>query len=257
LKNIIKEPLLHFLLLGGALYIFYTFNTLYDTPSATQNSQKTTLCKEQIDQLQKSFTKEFGKKPSPQMTALLVQQEQTKELLLNEAYRRKLYKEDKRVQKLLLDKMHFLLNAAIQTKEPTENALREYYKKHIKEYSKRENISFYRLHFAKLTKKQREDFYNLAHTLQDFSDFQKISDMPVKNIQKSFGNYFLQQILQLQKGVLSHAIPSKEGYEFVYITDYNTSTPYSFDTVEERVRRDYIYNKETAVYKELLEKMQQ
>jgi len=250
-KNIIKEPLLHFLLLGAILYFFYTLNAVETTPNAVQK-QQILITKEQIAQLEKEFIDEFGQTPCASVIELLIDQKATKEILLNEAYKLKLYKEDKEIQKLLLQKMHFILNAATEQKEPTQKELLRYYKEHIKDYSKRQSISFYFIHFPHLSQEQRQAFYKLAASLKDFKDFQQLKEQTQQEIKERFGSLFLTKITRLRKKVLSHAIPSKDGLEFVYITDYSITDPYSFEDVEDRVYQDYLQEQKNERYDKML-----
>ncbi len=252
MKNIIKEPLLHFLVLGALLYIFYTLNATDTQPKDVMQKATITLNKNNIEQLQKEFTQTFHRSPSPQMMQLLIKNEIQKEILLHEAYKLKLYKEDKAIQKLLLQKMHFILNAATKPKEPSEEQLHNYYTKHIKEFSQRENISFYAINFTSLTKEAQKKFYTLVKETSNFHDFKYYKQRTPQEIRKEFGTYFLQKILQLPKQTLSHAIATKNGIAFVYITDYNTTTPYSFDAVQERVYKDYLQEKKHLLLQKLL-----
>ena len=252
MKNIIKEPLVHFLVIGAVLYLFYTLNATDKPSSNAVQKQKIIITQSKIRQLKKNFTQEFAQTPSKTITQLLIEQEATKEILLNEAYKLQLYKEDKEIQKLLLQKMHFILNAATKQKEPTQKELLTYYQKHLKDYSKRSAISFYDIHFAQLSKEQRKTFYKLAARLKDFQAFQQLKEQTQQEIQERFGSLFLTRMQRLPKEVLSHAIPSKDGLEFVYITDYRVTEPYPFEDVEDRVYQDYLQAQKKMLYDKML-----
>lgn len=238
MKNIIKEPLLHFLLLGGLLYYLYTLNAVKEV-SPINKKENIYISKEKINLLTKKFEKNFEVNATTDIVSLLILQEQRKNMLLKEAYKLKLYRDDKKVDEILLKKINFIINAEAKTKEPTEKRLQEYYKKNINNYSKREMISFYIIQFHQLPKQKSEQFYMLIKNLKDFHTLKQVKMKTVPELKATYGSYFADKIIKLKKSSWSKAIPTKSGIAFIYICDYEVSQAYLFDDVEERVYEDY------------------
>jgi len=238
LKNIIKEPLFHFLLLGGLLYYFYTLNAVDDV-SPINKKEEIYLSKEKVDLLSKEFEKEYEVNATKDIVSLLILKEQNRDVLLKEAYKLKLYKDDKKIDDILLKKMNFIINAAINSKEPSEKILREYYEKNIKDYSQKETMSFYIIEFHHLSKQKSAEFYTLIKPLKDFHTVKQVKSKTAQEHKDIYGTYFADKITKLKKGTWSKALPTKSGMAFIYISDYRVLQPYLFDEVEERVYEDY------------------
>jgi len=238
LKNIIKEPLLHFLLLGGLLYYFYTLNAV-DEISPINKKEVISLSKEKIKHLIKKFEKEYDVRVTKNIVSLLILKEQEKDVLLKEAYKLQLYKDDKKIDDILLKKMDFIINAEANTKEPTEEILQKYYEQNLNDYSQREAMSFYIIEFHHLLKQKGEQFYTFIKNLKDFHTLKQLKNKTPQKLKETYGFYFTDKITKLKKNSWSQALPTKNGLAFVYISDYRVSQPYLFDEVEDRVYEDY------------------
>lgn len=232
-KKILLEPLLHFLLLGTLIYLYYNFT------QQTQTKPQIIITKQDIQQLKKNFVQKFSQQPTPTIINALIQKEIQNKILIKEANKLELDKGNKESKNSLIKKMNFILNAKSAIQEPTEQELREYYLKHKTDYARKTSFSFYFIHFNNLNKSQSDDFYSLLQFADKRQIAKKINDKSTSWLKKEFGNYFTIKLLLLQKGVWHKAIHSNKGMEFVYITDYNTTDILPFDDVQERVYNDY------------------
>jgi hypothetical protein len=238
LKNIVSEPLLHFLLLGSLIYVYYTFTQ--QTQNTSQNKSLIIVNKQDIQHLSTSFTSKLSQKPTPVIVNALIQKDIQDKILVNEAYALGLDKENPQTKDALQKKMNFIINAESNIQEPSETQLKEYYFKNKQDYSVKTSFSLYFIHFDhQLKDSQNNYFYKLLPFIEKEKIAKKINNKSRQWLKKEFGNYFVQQLLLMKKGFWSKAIYSKNGMEFVYITKYLTTTPLPFDDVQERVYNDY------------------
>lgn len=256
IRNFIKEPLVHFLLLGGLIYFFYSLNAVKQTISPQQQKQQISLDKSEINELKRNYEHKFHQTADKKMLSSLYKNAIKKKILLQEAYKLELYKNDKNIEKILLKKMHFIINAAASQTQPDETQLKDYYTKNIKDYAKRENISFCIIHFESLSNNAQKDFYQLLRQSNDFTACKQENNQTKKQLIQKYGNYFANKIFQAKKGAWLPAVHSKNGLEFVYISDYKTQTPYPFEEIEERVLRDYQTQYKSEKRKKVLQQMQ-
>lgn len=246
---------MHFLLLGGFIYLFYSLNAEDQTVTPKQPQQQIFISQSEISELKRSYENEFHQKPDARTLSALVKQAIEKKVLLQEAYGLELYKNDKEIEKILLKKMHFIINAPASQTQPDETQLKAYYQTNIKDYSQRESISFCTIHFDSLSKKAQEDFYQILLRSEQKPACNLEKKQSKEQIEKKYGNYFTNKIFQAKKATWLPALPSKTGIEFVYINEYETKEPYPFEEVEERVYQDFQTQQKQENYKKTRKQM--
>jgi len=256
IRNFIREPLVHFLLLGAFIYLFYSLNAVDKNAPVQNQKQEISLGKNEINELKRSYASEFHQKPDASILSALIKKALEKKILLQEAYGLELYKNDTKIDNILLKKMHFILNSTASQTQPDESELKAYYTQHIKDYSQRKNISFYLIHFDSLSKKAQKDFYELLQKSSNFSAYKEIKKQTKEQIRSRFGNYFTTTIFQAKKEKWLPALPSKKGLEFVYLVDYDTLEPYPFEEVQERVLQDFQTQRRAKSRQKTLKQMQ-
>jgi phosphoenolpyruvate synthase/pyruvate phosphate dikinase len=254
ISYIVREPLIHFLLIGGVIYLFFS--------SAEEKKSNTTvvthpiaLSKDEVLQRQKEYEQLFQTKTDIQLEEAIRSQLYHKKLLLQAAKDLQLIESDPLIQKRLLEKMRAILHKKTEIEEPTEQQLYDYYKNHIQEYSKREKISLYRVHFDKLKQKEAAKLYKFLQNIEpQVLQLQQHNFTP-QQLEEKFGSYLKKQILLAQKKEWLEAIPSKDGWEFVYIDGYTTKEPYSFEDVQGRVYRDYKEDQMQSSFEQEIQKL--
>ena len=201
IQKFLHEPLVHFLIFGGCIYIYYQIISpnQVETAQAFQK-QKVVLNKEEIAKLQQDYEQEFHKTPNPTILTLLQQQLYRKKVLLKEAYALQLYKNDKKIDALLLQKIDFILQKQESAKDIDESDLQKYYHKHIQDYSHRKSISFLHIHFANLTQKEQNKIYKLLQYAPKLKGVEKEIKRDKESLQKEYGNYFTQKLFRAKKG---------------------------------------------------------
>ena len=251
MKKVLKEPLIHFLLLGSLIYSFYIY-----TQEPTQTTQEEIkLQAYEIRALKDRYKKENHKDINSEELKVYSAQALYEKKLLNEAYALNLYKESQEISQILLKQMKFIRHNRSLFIEPTEEELLAYYKKNTQEYSHTDKISFSHIYFLNAKDRDVKKTYEIATTVGIdpnkagyFGDASSISnyldDLTQDEIQKSFGKYFAKQLFSLKSNVWHKAIHSKHGVHLVYIRSKVIGEPYPFDDVLERVYQDFLQEKQ-------------
>lgn len=255
-KEFLKEPLLHFLLLGGAFYVYFTLVHKEEEVS----TKLIILSSYELQELKNSYKKEYKKEADKKILNILIAKKYYDTVLLDKAFSLKIAQNDRVVTQRLLKKMQFVMQDRSQFKEPTQEELYAYYKKNREDYSHIKKISFSSVYFHNDKDKRIASTFALltiakvkSNDAEGFSDSSPLPSM-VQNasreeIEKNYGKYFAKKLFRAKSGLWHKAIHTKNGVRIVYIFDKKGTKPYDFDTVESRVYRDYI-NEELRVLKE-------
>jgi hypothetical protein len=263
IKKILYEPFFHFLLLGGVIYLYYDAVSV-QAPQNTQKSIKVSSF--EVSQLQTSYKNMWHRDANDAELKAMIKEYYHNNIISDEALTLELEKSDLVIMQRLIEKMKYILSNSSKLKEPSEDELKTYYKKHLDNYLKPEKISFSHIYFKQLSKKQREFIKNLfeadaisakdAHFFGDsFDGKSSIEDMDFLTCKEKFGNYFTTRIFALATHRWSDDIRSKMGVHFVYVDKKSAKETYSFDEIEYRVYNDYIADQKRESYNKAFKKI--
>jgi len=244
MDRVLKEPLVHFLIIGGLFYLYF------DTTKKSQNQPK----KIEIAIL-KYDLKQLEHQSSLDDKALLMEYLKYKKALLEDAYALELSRDDAKIQKMLLQKREFILNANAKVKEPTQEELKEYYKKHPKDFSKLLGFDLLVLKFDPKVDKQVIDKLLLFGDLKKAKDIKSYKDIDKESASKKFGRYALLKISQTPQDHWSEPIHLQDGTYLFYVTDKKTDKLKEFEDVQGDVYREYLYTKRLQKLKEAYKQM--
>jgi hypothetical protein len=221
LKFLLSEPLVHFLLLGALLYAFYDLK-----------SKDTVLISiEKKVQLQKERNE----------SNTSVSFRTYEQVLLQEAYRLGLEKQDSYISQRLIKQMEFILQGSQNFVEPSEETLYKFYKENIKEYSEIKILSFHYLSFdanqSKLLKKSQRILATVNPST--CTNCVYLKNQSEESLTKLFGNYFTRILFTQFSKEWSKSIPSNGKNYLVYVDKKEVLKPFAFNEVEGRVYRDY------------------
>ncbi len=261
-KDFLKEPLLHFLLLGALVYGYFLL------VSAQQESAKkiVQISAYERQELQNMYEKSYAKKASKEILDVLIAQKYYDAVLLDKAFSLQLAKNDALVRERLLKKMQFLMQERSKFHEPSQEELHKYYEQHIQEYSHIKSISFSSIFF------HNEKDKRIAQTMRILSNvkvesslakgFSEASKLPYheenvsyEEVKRKYGKYFAKKLFMLRQGVWHKAIHAKDGMRIVYIDNKKVTQAYDFESVESRVYADYIQEENTQLKKQAYEKI--
>ncbi len=152
LARLLREPLTHFVLLGGALFLLYGLVRADPTPvAAAPRARVVQLGAAEIETLRGSYAAAWKREPSPAELADLAQTFLSEEILYREATTLGLDVDDEVVRRRLIEKMTVLVRPQAAPGEPSEAQLQRWYEVYRHRFRQPARIWFEQLYFdAKL-----------------------------------------------------------------------------------------------------------
>ncbi len=240
-----REPLLHFLLVGAALYGVHrwTASEAVDPPIVIDEAF--------VAGLERQHVQRTGQPPEDDAALEgLIDEHVREEVLLREALRLGLERDDPIVRRRLVQKMELMLGAAAEPDDPSDEALRAHLEAHPERFARAARLGFSQVFFSN----ERRDDATLdaaaarativngtdAATLGDpFPLGRRQSPVARSVIAGRFGEAFAESVAALEQGVWSAPIESPLGVHLVLVEDRQAGRTPSLDEARAEVERDW------------------
>lgn len=251
LKQLIKEPLIHFLFIGAVLFVL--FGIVGESDTAPDNRIEVTQA--DVDRLVATWQRRWNRLPTPSELNNLVESYVREEILYREAVAMGLEKDDSVVRRRMAQKVEFLFKDISTPPEPTDADLQAYLEKNQDKFTSpaRYNFSHIYLSIDKRGENAMKDARELLNKLQNnsnqkdptqFSDlfmfdyhFADITDFEVTRI---FGEQFTKQLAELQTGEWQGPVDSGYGIHLVKVKQRIDPIVPSLIEIRDRVQIEYI-----------------
>ena len=143
-RNIIKNPLIHFFILGLLIYLLYG---LFGAKEYSGSERTIVVTPATIEWLQDSWEKRWNRPPTEQEMKGLIDQYVRESILYQEALNLELDKNDVILRRRLAQKFEFLTDDLINVPPPTEEELAVYFKDNIDKYKNPDLTTFTHIFF--------------------------------------------------------------------------------------------------------------
>ena len=252
MKRLLREPLVHFLLIGAVLFGLYSV-TQSGRPAT---SKEIRLSLDEIAQLTLLYQSQWRRPPTPQELERMVENKVQQEVLYREALAMGLDKDDEIVKRRMAQKMQFLAEDVAAAREPTTAELRSWFEKNSAKFAQPPRLSFRHLYFspdrrgararddaeqalAKLAG-QPEDA-KIASALADPFMFQEYyRDRAPEYLAKEFGPQFAVAVAKLPPGSWQGPVESGFGWHLVFVDTVIPGRVPAFEEVEPDVRTAWL-----------------
>lgn len=141
----LREPLLHFLILGAGLFVLYELVN----GEAERAPEEIVIGAAEIAQLADGFTRTWQRPPTEQELAVLIDERVTEEVLYREALALGLERDDPIVRRRLRQKMEFLAQGDAVTGAPSEAELASFLREHAEKFAQQARLDFAQVYFSK------------------------------------------------------------------------------------------------------------
>jgi hypothetical protein len=251
MKKLIREPLVHFLIIGAGLFLLYAWKV---NPAALQGgSQSDTIivAQETINQLVAAFTRTWMRPPTAGEVDNLIENHIRDEIYYREAVAVGLDRGDAMIRRKLRQKMEFILEDIAAQSEPTDAELQNFMQEHPEKYRVDPQISFRQVYVnadrkgANAEERARLILEQLRNgTEPDSLGDQSLIAFPTAltslwDIEKQFGEAFGKQLLQLPPGQWVGPVRSGFGLHLIYVEESVAGRIPALDDVRDRVKRDW------------------
>jgi hypothetical protein len=247
LKRWLREPLVHFLLLGLVVFGIYAY--INRGRGGVESSKQIAVSLDDLRLMETYFESQWHRPPTPQEFQSMVEDKVREEVLYREGLAMGLDKDDTIVKRRMAQKMQFLAEDVAAAHEPSTDELKAWFDKNKDKFALPSRYSFRHLYFSpdKRSKSAQEDAAKalakiasqpenseLAASLGDQFMFQDYyGDRTPEAISKEFGLQFAVALEKLKPGSWQGPVESGYGWHLVYV---DTVTPGGIPAFEEMGR---------------------
>ena len=254
LKRWLREPLLHFLLLGLLLFAAYAY--MQRGRGGVESSKQIALSLDDLRTMDMYFESQWHRQPTPAEFQAMVEDKVREEVLYREALVMGLDKDDTIVKRRMAQKMQFLAEDVAAAHEPSTAELKAWFEKNSSKFALPSRYSFRHLYFspdkrgknaqdaatkalAKIAG-QPEDS-KLAVSLADQFMFQDYyGDRAPDALAKEFGPQFVVALEKLKPGSWQGPIESGYGWHLVYVDTVIPGRIPDFEEMEPDVKTAWL-----------------
>src|ERR1700709_2189952 len=144
--RLLREPLLHFLLAGAALFGAYAW-FVDDRDITEENARTVHIRQADVDWIKGLWSRQWHREPTQDELRGLVADHLKEELFAREARAMKLDENDIVLRHRLSQKLSFLIEDAIDVAQPAENDLRRLYAAHPDQFLSEARITLSQIYF--------------------------------------------------------------------------------------------------------------
>ena len=262
MRRLLREPLVHFLLIGAVLFGLYEV-TQSGRP-ATTSSKEIRLSLDEIAQLTLLYQSQWRRPPTPLELQRMVENKVEQEVLYREALAMGLDKDDEIVKRRMAQKMQFLAEDVAAAREPTTTELRSWFEKDSARFAQPPRLSFRHLYFSfdRRGPRARDDAEQalrklagqpvdatIASSLAEpfmFQDYYR--DRARDFLAKEFGPQFALAVAKLPPGSWQGPIESGFGWHLVFVDTVIPGRVPAFEEVEADVRTAWLGEQKTLAW---------
>jgi hypothetical protein len=246
---LMKEPLLHFLLAGAALFGAYSWMNRAAEPANAGKAQQIHIGAGDVQWLAENWTTQWRRPPTQAELRGLITDYVDELLLAREARALGLEHNDVIVRRRLGQKMTFLIEDTLRRAEPSEDELQAFYQASAQRYRSDARISFRHIYFSPQRRADARSDANDALRLLiaqggappsgELGDRLLVEtefyDETVQSISGTFGPGFARAVFSLAPGAWSGLIESGYGLHLVRVSALHETQLRPLSEVRERV----------------------
>ena len=250
MNKLIKDPLLHFLLIGALLFLVFE---LIKSPVGNQEN-RIVITRGDIDALQANFARTWQRPPTENEISGLIKEKVRDEIAYREAVAMGLDQGDSVIRRRLRMKMELIVEDVAGLSSPTDEDLEAYLVEHRESFHQQPQVSFMHVYLnsdkrgARVEDDARQILAKVSAAGVD-ADPEAYSDpnmLPKKlplyyinDIGRLFGVDFSRQILEVKPGGWTGPVWSSYGLHLVYVWERIEGRDPKLDEVRKEVEREW------------------
>jgi peptidyl-prolyl cis-trans isomerase C len=269
LKRVLREPLLHFLFLGVALFGIYAW--MHRGRGGVESSKQIALTLDDLQLMESYFESQWHRPPTPAEFQAMVEDKVREEVLYREGLAMGLDKDDTVVKRRMAQKMQFLAEDVAAAHEPSPTELKAWFEKNRSKFALPSRYSFRHLYFSpdKRGKNAREDaasvLAKIAGQPEDsrfavssgdsfmFQDY--YGDRTPEAIAKEFGPPFAVAIEKLKPGSWQGPIESGYGWHLVFVDTVIPGRIPALEEIESDVKTAWLNEQKATAWQKAYAEM--
>ena len=262
MNRFLREPLVHFVLIGALLFGVYAWTER--GRGGVEPSRRIQLSLDDVAQLVVLFQSQWKREPTADELGRMIENKVREEVLYREGLAMGLDKEDTIVKRRMAQKVQFLSEDVAAAKEPSAAELASWYERNSDKFAHPSRVGFRHLYFshdrrgprarddavAALAQVAREPQASpLATPLSDRFMFQEYyRDRAPEFLGKEFGPQFAMAVATLQAGSWQGPIQSGFGWHLVFVDTVIPGRVPAFAEVEAEVKAVWLADQKVRAW---------
>jgi len=247
---LLREPLVHFLLLGTVLFaVFAVTSKPTETPPG-----RITVTRGTIEHLATAFSRTWQRPPTAQELRGLIDSHIREEVYYRAALAMKLDRDDTVVRRRLQQKLEYLSEDIAALSEPSDDDLRAFMQANAERFRSEQRFTFTHIYLKPGDRPEgmAEKAALLLATLADKhpgDDLSKFGDrflldsrfdaVGAGELAKLFGDGFVARLKELPQGLWAGPIDSGYGLHLVFVEARTDGSPRAFEDIRGTVLREW------------------
>lgn len=242
MKRLIREPLVHFVLIAVAIFVAHGW--LSDRKAS--EGQTIRVTSSDIDRMAALFTTEAGGLPSEQDMRAMILDHIEQQALAREARRLGLAEGDTVVERRLAQKMSFMITDMEAVTSPEPGELEEWFAQNQEMFVEPDRVSFQHVFFARADDPRLDEtmqaLVNDPETWRSLGDpfmlQRTYSELPPREIGRLFGSAFANEVSRANTELRAWSAPvaSALGVHLVRVTARREGGLPELETIRDRVQ---------------------
>jgi len=268
MHRILKDPLLHFLLIGAALFLVFG---LFKGRAGNEEN-KIIITFGDIEALQASFSRTWQRPPTDDELSGLIEDKVRDEIAYREAVAMGLDQDDAVIRRRLRMKMELLVEDIAGLSSPTDEELAAFLQKNRDSFRQEPQVSFKQVYLN--SEKRGVNVMGEAQKMladlaaagpgadpESFSDPNMLpKEFPLyyaSDIEKLFGGSFANDLLQVEPGEWTGPVISSYGLHLVFVRESIPGRDPELSEVREEVEREWTAKRRREFKDETYKKLRQ
>jgi len=268
LKKWLREPLLHFLLIGALLFVAYGLQN----DGISDQSKRIVFTQADINRLSLLWEKQRQRPPTQAELGGLIEQQVREQVFYREALAMGLDQNDAIVRRRLAQKVEFISADIAAQVEPSETELADYLASHSDKFEIPAHISFIQIYLSaeRRGKQAEKDAHRLLGEIRQpasevdinsagdpFMMGQQHMQLTESGVSRLFGQDFAKKIFTLPAGGWQEPVRSGYGLHLVRIDSKTTAHQPELSAVREKVRIEWMNQQRRALDKAFYQGLRQ
>jgi peptidyl-prolyl cis-trans isomerase C len=250
MKKLLAEPLLHFLLIGAALFGLQAL--LQPRQPEVPSARRIVISQGDIARLRLTWQMQWQRPPTAEEWQGLLEAHIREEVLYREALSWGLDRDDTIVRRRLAQKFEFLTQDLAVWRPPTDAELASFFVQHRGRYRVAARLSFSHVYFnpdrrgpaieqdEALARLRAEAAHEAAAELGDpFLLDHELQQKTTDEVEQMFGRTFAEAVVQVALGTWQGPVTSGYGWHLVKVDERVAARLLELSEVQDQVRRDW------------------
>jgi parvulin-like peptidyl-prolyl isomerase len=260
--NLLKEPLLHFAVVGAI--VFGSYSWLSEKRHETSAVEPVRIGEGDVRWLTQTWSSQWRREPSADELNGLVNDLLNEKLMAREAEAMGLEQDDTIIRRRLAQKLKFLVEDTAQLAKPTEAELRLFYAANPSHFETPGRLSFKQVYFNPERRKDAAADANAfradlkAKNKTDSAEGDRLlfgdsfDDTDELALSGMFGSDFAHEVFALDPGEWRGPIKSGYGVHLVLVTQRTPTASKPFEAVKDAVLAEWRGTKQTELSRDYL-----